>query len=504
MNNSTHNTPDEQRRLLHERGICVIIPTYNNAATLAAVIQDAQRYCSDVLVVNDGSTDGTAGLLARMSGITVVSSDRNRGKGHALREGFRKARQMGFAYAITMDGDGQHYAKDIPAFLEANMRHPGALVVGSRRLEGVRRSRGSAFANRFSNFWFFLQTGRLLSDTQTGYRLYPLRRLCFLGLLPSRYEAEVMLLVVASWHGTRLVETPVDVYYPPPEERVSHFRPAADFARISALNTLLCVLAVVYGWPLRIIRALLSCLRMAYSALVFLLFMVVLLPPAVWIYLHIGHDSEKRRLGLHRLMWKMARLLMLRHGIPGVRFTYETEDPEAFSRPHVVICNHQSHLDIAAQLIFTPRIIFLTNDWAYNNFIYGRLIQHAEYYPVSMGYETLLPRLRDLVRRGYSIAVFPEGTRSMDCRVGRFHQGAFYLSHELGIDILPMTVYGTGKVLPKHGRWLNRGRIHIAVGRPVGREELDAMGGYRQQASAMRKRTRERYESLQNELEKDA
>jgi hypothetical protein len=133
--------------------------------------------------------------------------------------------------------------------VEANIAHPGALIVGSRDLSGIDASGGSLFANRFSNFWFAVQTLHPLPDTQTGFRLYPLHKLSGFRWITSRYEAELELLVFAAWHGVRLVSLPIRVYYPPREERVTHFRPAADFARISVLNTVLCFLAVVYGWP---------------------------------------------------------------------------------------------------------------------------------------------------------------------------------------------------------------------------------------------------------------
>ena len=108
---------------------------------------------------------------------------------------------------------------------------------------------GNTFANRFSNFWFTIQTGIRLPDTQTGFRLYPLKRLSGTRFVTSRYEAELELLVFAAWAGVELVSVPVRVFYPSQEERVTHFRPVADFARISVLNTVLCFLAVVYGWP---------------------------------------------------------------------------------------------------------------------------------------------------------------------------------------------------------------------------------------------------------------
>ena len=232
--------------LLHERGICVVIPTYNNCGTLTNVIDRTLAMCADVIVVNDGSTDDTAMILSGYEDrITVVSFERNAGKGSALKAGFRKAIEMGYVYAITLDADGQHFPEDIPVLLKANMENPDALIVGQRQgLESIERSAGSKFANSFSNFWFCVQTFQYLKDTQTGYRLYPLLKLHGLCLLTSRYEAELELLVFSSWHGVRLVSVPVNVYYPPMEERVSHFRPGKDFARISILNTILCFLTI--------------------------------------------------------------------------------------------------------------------------------------------------------------------------------------------------------------------------------------------------------------------
>ena len=499
------------KETLRDRRICVVVPTYNNGGTIVDVVSRVLTACDDVIVVNDGSTDETAWLLSTIEGITLVTLERNRGKGIALREGFRKALSMGFSYAITLDGDGQHYPEDIPLLLAANQAHPGALIVGSRRLEGVVQSKGSRFANRFSNFWFGLQTGYWLPDTQTGYRLYPLKKLRGLSLLTSRYEAELELMVFASWHGVELVPTPVNVYYPPQEERVSHFRPGKDFARISVLNTVLCLLAVVYGLPLRLWRWLMKVLRTTYSLLFFSVLMLLVINPAVWLYVKLRGDytvpkTDKERQTadrLHRLIYHASRFIMLRHGIPGVRFSYDVADGVGFDRPRVVICNHQSHLDLACQLIFTPKIVFLTNDWVWRNPFYGFLIRHAEYYPVHDGIDELMPRLRSLVERGYSIAVYPEGTRSRDCRIGRFHQGAFHIAEQLGLEVLPMYLYGPGRILRKKTYSLHKGPIHIEVDEPIRREQLQAMGDLRQQASAMRRHYIRKYETMANKMERD-
>lgn len=493
----------QQKRLLSDRGICVVIPTYNNAGTIADVVDQSLQQCSDVIVVNDGSTDATGTILRRIRGITLVDYPQNHGKGYALKRGFQKALAMGFAYAITLDGDGQHYPEQISQFLQANIDHPGALIIGNRNLANVERSRGSRFANQFSNFWFYIQTGRRLADTQTGYRLYPLKKLPALSLLTSRYEAELELLVFSSWHGIQLVSIPIEVYYPPREERVSHFRPGMDFARISLLNTVLCFLAVVYGLPLRLWRWMMKYLRTWYSLLFFLFFSMGIITPAIWLYVNIGQMTERKRFRLHRLIQLSARFVMIHHGIPGTKFSYQVADGVDFDKPHIIICNHQSHLDLMCQLVFSPKIVFLTNDWVWNNPTYGFLIRHAEYYPVAEGIEALLPKLRSLVSRGYSIAVFPEGTRSKDCRIGRFHQGAFYLSEQLGIDVLPMILYGPGKVLPKKTYTLHQSPMYIQVDRPFTRESLSEMGNVRQQASFVRRYYQSAYASITNKIEQD-
>jgi len=241
---------------------CVIVPTYNNATTLAQVIEAVRRYGDWVIVVDDGSTDATKDILRGLGqGVDVVSYQRNRGKGHALVKGFRRAMERGFTHAITIDADGQHLADDMPVLISEMERSKDAIVVGARNLTEENMPRQNTFANRFSNFWFWLQTGINLPDTQSGYRLYALAQLRGLSLITSRYEAELELLVYAAWAGVEVRWVPVRVYYPPAHERVSHFRPIYDFARISVLNTVLCVAALVYGYPRRMARFLKRCLE---------------------------------------------------------------------------------------------------------------------------------------------------------------------------------------------------------------------------------------------------
>ena len=234
---------------------CVIIPTYNNYRSIRKVVMDVSQYCRQIIVVDDGSTDGTSEEVRSLAElVTIVSYLPNRGKGHALVAGFRKAKEMGFTHAITIDADGQHFADDIPVFMRELATRADTIIVGARNLTEENMPRGNTFANRFSNFWFRLQTGINLQDTQSGYRLYPLDALRGLGFITSRYEAELELLVFAAWAGTQISSVPIKVYYPPSDERVSHFRPVYDFVRISILNTILCVLALVYGYPRMVTR----------------------------------------------------------------------------------------------------------------------------------------------------------------------------------------------------------------------------------------------------------
>lgn len=238
---------------VEENEVCAVIPTYQNAKTLLKVVADVHRVVDTVFVVDDGSNDGTATLLDKATGSErpekVLTHPKNCGKGAALKTGLTYARQQGFRYAVTVDADGQHRADDIPALLKAVEEEPDALAIGSRGLQHENMPAKSTFANRFSNFWFALQTLQRLPDTQSGLRVYPLRRLHGLRWMSARYEAELTLLVFSAWAGVKLLPVPVSVYYPPRDQRVTHFRPGRDFTRISVLNTLLCFLMVVYGWP---------------------------------------------------------------------------------------------------------------------------------------------------------------------------------------------------------------------------------------------------------------
>ncbi len=239
--------------ILKKLKTCVIIPVYNNVGTINDVVQRTLRYCKDVIVVDDGSTDGSSDSLSELGAVVVRYKD-NRGKGYSLKTGFKEAKARGFERAITIDADGQHFPEDIPVFAAQAKEHPDAMFVGSRNLKMENMPGGNTFANKFSNFWFRLQTGVNLPDTQSGFRLYQLNRIGRLRFLTCRYEAELELLVFQCWKGVPMRPVGINVYYPPEGERVTHFRPFWDFFRISVLNTALCLLAIFYGLPSRLLR----------------------------------------------------------------------------------------------------------------------------------------------------------------------------------------------------------------------------------------------------------
>jgi glycosyltransferase involved in cell wall biosynthesis len=233
---------------------CVIVPTYNNDGTLSSVIEDISEYTDNIIVVNDGSTDTTHDILKKFPKITCIEFQKNQGKGFALREGFKKAFDLGYEYAISIDSDGQHQASDLPVFLKSLEENPGTLYVGARNMtqEGIPGK--SSFGHKFSNFWYRVETGIKLPDTQSGYRLYPIKQLLKMKFYTRKFEFEIEVLVRAAWKGIPVKSVPVQVYYAPAEERISHFRPFTDFFRISVLNTIFVLLAFLYFLPVMYFR----------------------------------------------------------------------------------------------------------------------------------------------------------------------------------------------------------------------------------------------------------
>lgn len=234
---------------------CVIIPTYNNHKTVRKILEGVLNYTSNIIVVNDGSTDATQEILRDFSHIEILHFDRNQGKGAALHRGFQKALSLGYEFAISIDSDGQHFPEDLPKFIHALEKSDtkNILLIGSRNMtqEGVPRK--SSFGNKFSNFWFWVETGIRLQDTQSGFRLYPLLEIRDLNLHTKKFEFEIEVIVKSAWKDVEVQNIPIQVHYDL-ENRVSHFRPFKDFTRISILNTWLVFLTFFYIKPRNLYR----------------------------------------------------------------------------------------------------------------------------------------------------------------------------------------------------------------------------------------------------------
>jgi len=211
----------------------VVIPSYNEAATVREVAARARRHCPNVIVVDDGSVDGTVQALAGLD-VTILRNDENRGKAGSLMRGFDHALAHGAAGVMTLDADGQHAPEEIPSFLEQAAQYSEAFIIGARRRDQRQVSFWRYAANRIADFWISWAAGMPIEDSQSGYRLYPacLPRDVTIPSSSERsfvYESEI--LIEAARHGYEIRSVSVSVT-PRPGPSPSHFRPVLDIARI--------------------------------------------------------------------------------------------------------------------------------------------------------------------------------------------------------------------------------------------------------------------------------
>ncbi|MBO4371975.1 MAG: 1-acyl-sn-glycerol-3-phosphate acyltransferase, partial [Bacteroidales bacterium] len=174
----------------------------------------------------------------------------------------------------------------------------------------------------------------------------------------------------------------------------------------------------------------------------------------------------KKREKIHE---KMHRYVQMIYDAPRVKFEVKNPHNEDFSKPCLIIANHQSSFDILAIKSLSPKILFLTNDAQQKNFIYGNFLKKADFYPSSLGYDVLVEKFKPLVAQGYSIVIFPEGTRSTNGKIHRFHQGAFYLAQKLDLDIVPFVLLGFNTVFKKGSLIVNPGKMVLEIGERVGK-----------------------------------
>jgi len=227
--------PKSRRRAGRNLGrFAFVIPAYNHAATVAQVAGRARDMGFPVFVVDDGSTDDTSRRLAEVQGIEVLRHEKNEGKGAAILTGFMAASHKA-DYAITIDADGQHDPEDAIHLMDAIPLKKRPIVVGARRgmdaVQGAHIPWTSRFGRKFSNFWVRVSGGPAISDSQSGFRIYPLPEALNLKTKARRFQFEVEILVQAKRIGIPIIEAPIRVVYQPDGLRISHFRPFVDFLR---------------------------------------------------------------------------------------------------------------------------------------------------------------------------------------------------------------------------------------------------------------------------------
>lgn len=232
---------------LHPDNIAVVVPALNEALRIRGVIEGVLAQCRHVIVIDDGSDDDTVARIAGLP-VTVLRHESRRGKGASLRRGFHEALSRGARAVLTMDGDGQHAAADIPRLLDAANRYPEHIVIGARLRKRAQQPHYRRLANAFADWGIAWGTGYQIADTQSGQRLYP-ATVAALGDVPGEdfvFEAQI-LISAARQLGTRCVSVPIESRYQvvhagehalagesPEQFRRSHFRPLRDFSRITS------------------------------------------------------------------------------------------------------------------------------------------------------------------------------------------------------------------------------------------------------------------------------
>jgi len=224
-------------RSKNKKNFAFVIPVYNHAGTVARVIKDAQKFGYPVFVVDDGSTENIHDQIKEIKGIQILRHEKNQGKGAAILTGFVAASAVA-DWAITIDADGQHYPEDAKNLIKAIPENSRPIVVGAREgMVGKHVPWTSSFGRKFSNFWVRTSGGPAISDSQSGFRVYPLPEALNLKTKARRFQFEVEILVQAKRKGVPVMEAPIRVHYNPEGRRISHFLPFVDFLRNSSTFT---------------------------------------------------------------------------------------------------------------------------------------------------------------------------------------------------------------------------------------------------------------------------
>jgi 1-acyl-sn-glycerol-3-phosphate acyltransferase len=219
----------------------------------------------------------------------------------------------------------------------------------------------------------------------------------------------------------------------------------------------------------------------------------------ILIYLAPYPSQKKRKRLFHFLVCNCLKSLSyIMMNVKKVHINKESMD---FSKPAIIISNHISFLDILVTVMQHPKLILLTNHWVYYSPVFGKVVQLADYYPVMEGVDPAIDEFVDIVNDGYSIVVFPEGTRSIDGRTKRFHKGAFYLAEKLNIDIVPLVLHGTGDTMKKGDFMLFNGQKTMKYLPRITLDDISYGNGYAERTKNISKYFKEQYELLREQIE---
>ncbi len=208
---------------------------------------------------------------------------------------------------------------------------------------------------------------------------------------------------------------------------------------------------------------------------------------------------SKKKLFFHRIIqWTCKGMIYM---FVTVRKKIINEHHEDFSKPAIIIANHQSHIDLGLTLMLHPKIIAFTSDWVWKSPFYGKIARFADYYPASRGYETGIAQVKAMVEKGYSVLIFPEGTRSRDNEIHRFHKGAFLLAEQLQIDILPILIHGAGDCVTKGDFHFKEGRLTVKILARIKPEDMRYGITYAERTKGICREMRKEYAELRKEIE---
>jgi glycosyltransferase involved in cell wall biosynthesis len=222
---------------LKQDNLCILIPVYNNPKSINKVVSEVLAYDIPLIVIDDGS-QVPIGNIIESQNVTIVTHKTNLGKGVALRSGAQKAYELGYRFCLTMDGDGQHFAEDIPKFLDAFKADDTQMIIGVRDFDNCNPPKSSSIGRLIGNFWVWIESGTWVKDTQTGFRLYPIKFLYY-NSTASRYEFEIENLVNFLWGGGKIAEVVIKTVYG--EDRVTHFDKIKDNLHMIVLHTMLVI-----------------------------------------------------------------------------------------------------------------------------------------------------------------------------------------------------------------------------------------------------------------------